>query len=82
MPSGRISGTFLPERIFEPLGLLRSGTINREMPTDGNVATGYAVLDDGSLLLSISQRWKMVNPKVLLAVYGALSAACSHGSKL
>ncbi|KAL8755047.1 MAG: hypothetical protein Q9199_003918 [Rusavskia elegans] len=48
--SGRSSGTFLRERIFEPLGLLRTSTSNRETPTDGNVATGYLVLDDGSLV--------------------------------
>ncbi len=47
--SGRSSGTFLRERIFKPLGLLRTSTSNRETPTDGNVATGYSVLDDGSL---------------------------------
>ena len=51
--SGGSSGTFLRKRIFEPLGLSRTCTTNKEMPTDGNVATGYSVLDDGSLF-----RWR------------------------
>lgn len=48
--TGKSSGTVLREKIFEPLGMDRSSTRTAEHPTDGNVARGYAVLDDGSLL--------------------------------
>jgi len=43
------TGTVLKERIFEPLGMTRTCTSNAEYP-DQNVAKGYSVLDDGSLL--------------------------------
>lgn len=47
--SGQTSGSFLRERIFEPLGMTRSCTKNVDLPHDDNVAIGYSVLDDGSL---------------------------------
>ena len=47
--SGQSSGTFLQERIFQPLGMTRSSTKAADLPSDGNFAQGYAVLDDGSL---------------------------------
>ncbi|KAK4244755.1 beta-lactamase/transpeptidase-like protein [Corynascus novoguineensis] len=43
-------GAVMKERIFEPLGLGRTGTSLAEYPLDGNVAKGYSVLDDGSPL--------------------------------
>lgn len=48
--TGQSSGTFLEERIFKPLGMTRSSTKAANQPSDGNVAKGYSVLDDGSLL--------------------------------
>ena len=48
--SGQSSGAFLQERIFQPLGMSRSSTRAADLPSDGNFARGYSVLDDGSLL--------------------------------
>ena len=47
--SGESSGIFLRDRIFKPLGLSRTSSSKKEMLIDGNVATGYSVLNDGSL---------------------------------
>ncbi len=47
--SGKTPGTFLRERIFEPLGMTRSCTTNAGLPSDDNIAMGYSVLDDGTL---------------------------------
>ncbi|KAF2195030.1 beta-lactamase/transpeptidase-like protein [Zopfia rhizophila CBS 207.26] len=44
------AGSVLKEKIFDPLGMNRSCTHAHGYPADGNVATGYSVLDDGSLL--------------------------------
>ena len=40
----------LQERILGPLGMTRSFTGANDYPADGNVARGYSVLDDDSLL--------------------------------
>ncbi len=47
---GKSTGTVLKEKVFAPLGLTRTCTSAAEYPRDGNVATGYSVLDDGSVL--------------------------------
>ena len=47
---GKSTGAVMKEKIFGPLGLGRTGTSSAEYPLDGNVARGYSVLDDGSLL--------------------------------
>ncbi|KAH6615500.1 beta-lactamase/transpeptidase-like protein [Chaetomium sp. MPI-SDFR-AT-0129] len=44
------TGTVLKEKVFGPLGLTRTCTSEAEYPGDGNVATGYSVLDGGSVL--------------------------------
>ncbi|KAF2105690.1 beta-lactamase/transpeptidase-like protein [Lophiotrema nucula] len=49
---GKSAGTVLKEKIFDPLGLYRTCTNAAGYPSDANVATGYSVLDDGSLLPS------------------------------
>ena len=46
--NGRDSGTILKENIFNPLGMSRSFTSSFDMPSDGNIAAGYSILDDGS----------------------------------
>ena len=48
--SGQSSGTFLKEHIFQPLGMTRSSTKVADLPSDGNFAMGYSVLDDGSVI--------------------------------
>lgn len=47
---GKSTGTVLKEKVFAPLGLTRTCTSEAEYPSDGNVATGYSVLTDGSVL--------------------------------
>lgn len=48
---GESAGTVMRDRIFAPLGLRRTGTSNAERPADGDIARGYAVMENGSLLL-------------------------------
>ena len=48
--SGQSSGSIIQEQIFGPLGMTRRYTKAADHPLDGNVARGYSVLDDGSLL--------------------------------
>lgn len=43
-------GSVMADKIFEPLGLLRTYVRTADYPPDGNVAKGYSVLDDGSFL--------------------------------
>ncbi|KAI1378290.1 beta-lactamase/transpeptidase-like protein [Hypoxylon crocopeplum] len=43
-------GSVMEEKLFEPLGLSRTYTKAADYPSDGNVAKGYSVLDDGSFL--------------------------------
>ncbi|KAI6090461.1 beta-lactamase/transpeptidase-like protein [Hypoxylon rubiginosum] len=43
-------GSVMADKIFEPLGLLRTHVRTADYPLDGNVAQGYSVLDDGSFL--------------------------------
>ena len=50
--SGESSGTFLRKRIFEPLGLTRTCTTNKEMTND-NVAVGYTAVTEVS-----HRRWR------------------------
>ncbi len=45
------AGAVMKEKLFQPLGLSRTCTSAAEYPSDGNIAKGYSVLDNGSLLL-------------------------------
>ncbi|KAK0641779.1 beta-lactamase/transpeptidase-like protein [Cercophora newfieldiana] len=45
---GKSTGAVMKEKIFEPLGMERTCTSPIDYPEDDNIATGYAVLDDGS----------------------------------
>ncbi|KAL2182953.1 beta-lactamase/transpeptidase-like protein [Thermothelomyces heterothallicus CBS 203.75] len=47
---GKSTGTVLKEKILAPLKLTRTCTSAAEYPADGNVAIGYSILDDGSVL--------------------------------
>jgi CubicO group peptidase (beta-lactamase class C family) len=47
---GKSTGAVMKEKIFEPLEQGRTGTSPAEYPPDGNVARGYSLLDNGSLL--------------------------------
>ena len=61
--SGQSSRTFLQERIFQPLRMTRSSTKAVDLPSDGNFARGYSVLDDGSVLALGSSALDVSSPQ-------------------
>lgn len=72
--TGQRFADFVRERILEPLGMTRTAVSRTDIAGDDNVATSYAILEDGGIVELNSGSWPCENHSSLLAATGMRSS--------